>query len=300
MSNLKIAIAALVRGYDNLDSYHELIERNRHISENIELKNNHEYKYILFHEGNIFNDHQKYIQDNTDFKINFIDASHCFDISKELENSAIKESGRKYKSDKGYRLMCRFNSYYIWSYLKDFDYVFRIDEDCLVQKFDKNQFDIMFNNEITFCFSRYSIETHKYTNQYLPDYLKKNLNTKRKNIYNHKFPYTNVYISNVNFWLNPEVNSALKKTSLSNEQYVYRWGDLPILGAFLNFYKPKTSFFNYLTYKHLSHSTEINVRNTAINYIFQNLNSKTSKLSYFFKDYYLNLKATIRKYYGKN
>ena len=35
MSNFKIAIAALVRGYDNLDSYHDLIERNRHISENI-------------------------------------------------------------------------------------------------------------------------------------------------------------------------------------------------------------------------------------------------------------------------
>ena len=35
---------------------------------------------------------------------------------------------------------------------KDFDYVFRIDEDCLIQKFDKNQFDIMFNNEITFVF----------------------------------------------------------------------------------------------------------------------------------------------------
>ena len=113
MSNFKIAIAALVRGYDNLDSYHELIERNRHISENIELKKNHEYKYILFHEGNIFNDHQKFIQDNTDFKINFIDVSHCFDISKELEDSAIQESGRKYKSDKGYRLMCRFNSYYM-------------------------------------------------------------------------------------------------------------------------------------------------------------------------------------------
>ncbi len=300
MSNLKIAIAALVRGYDNLDSYHELILRNNHISQNIETKNNHEYKYILFHEGNIVDGHQKFIQDNTDFKINFIDVSRCFNISKELENSAIQEKGRKYKSDKGYRLMCRFNSYYIWSYLKDFDYLFRIDEDCLIQKFDKNQFDIMFKDDITFCFSKYSIETHKYTNLYLPDYLKKNLNTKRKNIYNHKFPYTNVYISNVSFWLDPELNKALKKTSLSNEQFTYRWGDLPILGSFLNFYEPKTSFFNYLTYKHLSHSTNVKVKNTVANYIFQNVNSLTSKYSYFLKNYYLNFKATIRKYYGKN
>ena len=80
-----------------MDSYHDLIERNRHISENIELKKNHEYKYILFHEGNIFNDHQKFIQDNTDFKINFIDVSHCFDISKELEILQFKKVAESIK-----------------------------------------------------------------------------------------------------------------------------------------------------------------------------------------------------------
>ena len=59
--------------------------------------------------------------------------------------------------------MCRFNTFYIWSYVKDFDYILRVDEDCLIEQFDENQFDIMYKYNIDFCVSQYSIETHSYT-----------------------------------------------------------------------------------------------------------------------------------------
>ena len=95
--------------------------------------------------------------------------------------------------------MCRFNTFYIWSYVKDFDYILRVDEDCLIEQFDENQFDIMYKDNIDFCVSQYSIETHSYTNSSLPSFLVKNLNANDDSFYNHKFPYTNVYISRVSF-----------------------------------------------------------------------------------------------------
>ena len=51
--------------------------------------------------------------------------------------------------DKGYRLR-RFNTFYIWSYVKDFDYILRVDEDRLIEQFDENQFDIMYKDNIDF------------------------------------------------------------------------------------------------------------------------------------------------------
>ena len=113
MKNLKIGIVALVRGYNNFESYDQLIQRNKHLYENVKLKANHDYSYILFHEGNISVEGQKYIQEKTKFKIEFIDVKTCFEISQKLEDAAFKEAGREYVDDKGYRLMCRFNTFYI-------------------------------------------------------------------------------------------------------------------------------------------------------------------------------------------
>ena len=62
--------------------------------ENVKLKANHDYSYILFHEGNISVEEQKYIQEKTKFKIEFIDVKTCFEISQKLEDAAFKEAGR--------------------------------------------------------------------------------------------------------------------------------------------------------------------------------------------------------------
>ena len=71
--NLKIGIVALVRRIQYFESYDQLIQRNKHLYENVKLKANHDYSYILFHEGNISVEEQKYIQEKTKFKIEFID-----------------------------------------------------------------------------------------------------------------------------------------------------------------------------------------------------------------------------------
>ena len=91
MKNLKIGIVALVRGYNNFESYDQLIQRNKYLYENVKLKANHDYSYILFHEGNISLEGQEYIQEKTKFEIEFIDVKTCFEISQKLEDDALKE-----------------------------------------------------------------------------------------------------------------------------------------------------------------------------------------------------------------
>ena len=298
MKNLKIGIVALVRGYNNFESYDQLIQRNKYLYENVKLKANHDYSYILFHEGNISLEGQEYIQEKTKFEIEFIDVKTCFEISQKLEDAALKESGREYANDKGYRLMCRFNTFYIWSYVKKFDYILRVDEDCLIEKFDENQFDIMYKSKIDFCVSQYSIETHSYTNSSLPSFLVKNLNANDDSFYNHKFPYTNVYISRVNFWLEPEINKKLENIALSDEQYIYRWGDLPILGSYLNYFKSKVVFFNFLQYKHLSHGNNVKIKNSMLNSIYQTIKVSVmlSKSYYMLKKLYLKSKLNLQNF----
>jgi hypothetical protein len=61
----KIAITVLTRGYSNILQYDLLIKRNIFIYENIINKSNFEFDMIIFHEGNISQDHQNYISEKS-------------------------------------------------------------------------------------------------------------------------------------------------------------------------------------------------------------------------------------------
>ena len=88
---MKIAITGLVRGYPQPVYYHHfgLIERNQTIY-NIIYKNNEEmFDIILFHEGNISEEHQHYIQMQTpNLPIQFIN------VSEEFKESLIKTTSK--------------------------------------------------------------------------------------------------------------------------------------------------------------------------------------------------------------
>ena len=277
MSNVKIAIVALTRGYKEESSYELLLKRNQYLSNIIDFTNS-KYEFILFHEGNIGYNHQEYINQRSKIQHKFIDVSVNFKITNELKNSALIEKFRNYGDHSGYRLMCRFNMYYIWTYLKDYDYIFRVDEDVLITEFDEKQFEIMINKNIDFCFPKLINETHEFTNKYLPAYLENLFNIKSKKIYNHKFPYTNVYIAKVKTWKKEEILQNLKKIAVSNEQYKYRWGDLPVLGAFINYYKMDARYFKNIKYMHASHDTVISCNDGLVNKLIDLYGIKLSQI----------------------
>jgi hypothetical protein len=233
----KNAIVSLVRGYTDKINYNSLIDRNKSIFEHINRKKEEKYELIIFNEGNISYEHQKYILQNSEEQpIKFVDIS----------NSWIG----------GYEGMCRFYSYDIWNYCSSYDYILRIDEDCILKKCENDPFLNVKNNV---CLkSVFWGENHPATCATLPIFIENLLNIPSQNFWNDKFPYTNVFLSSVKFWLDIEMNNILKKIALSENQKNNRWGDLPILGCLLNiFAKDKIGTLYGVEYSHTSHNVHI-------------------------------------------
>ena len=251
---MKIVIAALVRGYPEKSGYESLIKRNKFINKNITSKVKHPVDLILFHEGNIPLDHQNYINNKSPDKYIFLDVSRDFYYKKEiLENIPDLE-----RFSIGYRLMCKFNFFHIWSYVDNYDYLIRIDEDVLIKRFDVDFFN---NIDPSFIFGTASLtnEAHSYTNKSLPNELQNIFNTDNQSFYNHKFPYTNFYITKLDFWQNSDLRSTLKIIAEDNKQLLDRWGDLPVIGSVLINMKVDITILKYIRYTHLSHQNKFKI-----------------------------------------
>lgn len=226
------AIVSLTRGYKKLEQYDTLIERNRAIREHILSK--WQYPVILFHEGNIPKDHQDHIKIHSAMDIEFIDISSTW--------------------QGGYEGMCRFQMLDLWEWCKDYEYIMRIDEDCIITECSVNPFEI---GENVYSTPIYWGESHSETNATLPQFIEELTGFPSDKFYNNKFPYTNIGVAKVKFF-----NGFLldKLTTIANTplQRANRWGDLPVLGSLLNCYAyGRVSMMQGLTYKHLSHGFTI-------------------------------------------
>lgn len=228
------AIVALTRGYEDITKYSDLIKRNNCIYEHInkELK----YPLIIFHEGNITQAHQDYITHCSNGQLlKFVDISECW--------------------YGGYEAMCQFQTYHIWNYCKEYDYVMRIDEDCHITKADSNPFEQA--KGLDYLVSKYWAESHSETNATLPDKVEALTGVSRDVFYNHKFPYTNVGVARVDFFLSKNINDILYMIAMCPDQRTNRWGDLPVLGCILNIYSDRVGIMNGITYGHLTHNNII-------------------------------------------
>jgi hypothetical protein len=228
------AIVALTRGYSDVSKYKDLILRNVGIWNTI--NNDCKYALILFHEGNISDEHQEYIRNNSmGQKIVFINISHLW--------------------QGGYEGMCRFMIYDIWEMCKDYKYVMRIDEDCILQKSMYDPFDQIENAFADYMVSAWWAESHSETNATLPQFIADLTGANPKEFYNDKYPYTNVCVAKVEFMRNLKELRVIAESPL---QKVNRWGDLPVIGSLLNIYgKKKIGTLNGLSYYHSSHNVSI-------------------------------------------
>lgn len=232
---MKNAIVCLSKGYSSYKGYEELIQRNNLVSHHIGNK----YPLIIFNEGNIPADHQNYVKNSTSsLQISFQDISNVWD-----NNYPTASMGK-------------FFAYDIWEYCKDYENVMRIDTDCHVLKCTNDPFSLLKDN--VFLKSVDWAEDHYPTNSTLPFFISNLLNLPVNAFYNHKFPYTNIYLSNVNFWRQPEVYNILASICNNPALKTHRWGDLPILGSLLNVYaKDRVSALEGLSYYHGSHNVVI-------------------------------------------
>ena len=284
---MKVAIIALTRGYpNNRSSYDSLIKRNKAIYSNLNSLRNIPADMILFHEGNISIEDQEFINSKYPGTLIFKD------VSKYFKSQNLKLEGEE-KFTLGYRQMCRFNMFHIWDEVSNYDYVFRIDEDIEVLDVNPNIFEYLKENKITYMTGRYTKDIHRLTNKTLPYFLLKNTDLNVKKIYNHRNPYTNLYISSVKFWKTEDVQSYLKTIALTDEQIIYRWGDHTVQGLILNYKNVRINLFPKLVYKHPSHSLIIKntfLRNLTINSKFNPVSVKEG----LYTKFKLRLKAKFK------
>ncbi len=260
-STYKNAVVVLTRGYDNLEKYDSLIKRNEAIFTKFysKLKNVY-FDIIIFHEGNILIEHQKYIQSKTpDLPLKFINITFH---TNNMVNNICPPTELSKRFTNGYKNMCYFWSIDFLEQLKEYNYIIRIDEDCIINELDNNIIDKYTKNNIMFSSAKYELSDDPNVMLGMDDlftnFLSENNLFKKNEL---KMPYTNFMIINIPFFhKNTLVQQILNKIKETNCIFSNRWGDLPIWGYILSYLIDKTHFIEdkSITYFHGSHNTKIN------------------------------------------
>lgn len=246
----KKAVVVLTRGYKNKNQYKNLLDRNKYL-EKFYDKN---LDYIIFHEGNITKEHQKYIQNNTKIPLIFIN------VSKSFKKDKVNFYPPTKRFNLGYRNMCNFWFCEFWKYVQEYDKIIRIDEDC---NYYTNYNDIfkLLHNKVAI-YGNWANDAKFVTeglNNFTINFLKKKgIKYKTRS---PSGPYTNVIGLNLNLCRkNKLLSQYISDIKESNKIYIYRWGDLPLWGEALKYlFKPEEYTLNKnIKYFHKSHNSKIN------------------------------------------
>jgi hypothetical protein len=254
------AIVGLTRGYSDIDRYDPLIARNRSIYESINRFRTDQYPLVLWHEGNISDAHQRYIvARDLNSDVRFVDVSGLFRLPRDISLPELVEDWQV-----GYRLMCRFQIYHIWQYCREFEYIMRVDEDCVICSAAIDPIEWANREDCDFATGAFVGEAHELTNLTLPSFIERYLGFWQPDrpfagIYNHSFPYTNLYVARTGFWLRPDVQRFLFAVVQEPASLRLRWGDLPVLGVALNIFAGGrgVALLPKLVYRHGSHDATI-------------------------------------------
>jgi hypothetical protein len=261
-SNKKNAIVVLTKGYELNEDYGMLISRNEAIYEKYYnlLDNPHDYDVIIFHEGNISIDQQRYIQLKTP-KLPLIFTEVSF-YNKTPNNPKCPNTDLSNAFSNGYKNMCYFWSISFLKYLDNYEYIIRIDEDCIINKFNPSTIDNYKNLNIMFSSAEFqkndALDVTVGMNELFQNYIQTTNMTQKNDL---SMPYTNFMIVNVPFFNNNlDVTNILTEIDKSDCIFSNRWGDLPIWGYILSYFIDKTYYLEdrSISYIHGSHSATIN------------------------------------------
>lgn len=244
----KNCIFLLTRGYSFRDfgNYKVLIQRNRRIGKFLRSSQAKatgwvDFRILIFHEGNINFLQQVLISILSLLPIRFKSVEQDFKLHPNNTWSSTSEMPL------GYSLMCQFNYYHVWKYLESYDVVCRIDEDVWMESFPS------LHRDFSLITGTLYPETHELTNQSLYQFLTE---LEMESFYNHRFPFTNFYVTKSSLWNNPTVQNLLFKFYSHRLSADHRWGDLPILGVTFNStvdQKTGITCDHSISYRHLSH-----------------------------------------------
>jgi len=256
---MKKCIALLTRGYNDRTKYGSLIQRNIHIDNNLVDKT---IDILIFHEGNINQEDQVYIKNNTpELNIIFIDISNIA-FNSDKQSIPFEEA---HEFSLSYRHMCSFWFIHFFDVVKEYDKLLRIDEDCLIHSNIDKIFltldDYVFTcgiksgdeEFVTKGLNEFSLN---FLNNHKDEYYFKQKDTKIPN-----GPYTNLFGLNLENTQNNTIFQLYKKEiDDSNMIYKRRWGDLPLWGEVIYyiFGEDTLKVDNTIKYYHGSHNFNVN------------------------------------------
>lgn len=248
---MKKVIAVLTKGYENVYQYHSLIKRNKSIERNLK----EHCPVVIFHEGNIIEEHQYFIKSKTNISLKFIEIPPFSPLEKIDFLEGTESFGW------GYRHMCNFWFIDFWKYTNNYDLLLRIDEDCEISFNIDKIFKLL---EQKVCIYGKWIKDDVFVTLGLLDYLNKYFD-----LFNHSElkeasgPYTNVVGFNlVKLRDNKKLFNFIEKLNDDKLIFINRWGDLPLWGGLLRilFSKDEYEEENLISYFHTSHGGMVNPR----------------------------------------
>ena len=252
---MKNCIAALTRGYTDISSYSKLIRRNKQINENLLNKDT---DCLIFHEGNIPEDHQAYIKSQSpELRLLFINVNNGLAFHKEKESIPHSVASRGWGRT-GYRHMCAFWFTQFLEFTKEYNKVLRIDEDCYISFSIEDQFKTL-DQYIFVCGQWYKEEVPAVTGGLLDI----SISLFKCKWHTHYGPYTNVTGFNIekireSMASTPVVNEFIDKIYKSDGIYKERWGDHILWGELImNFYGMDSIKIDTLHYFHASHNLQL-------------------------------------------
>lgn len=268
----KNAIVVLTRGYNNNEQYQHLIIRNIKISENIINKVDEKFDILIFHEGNINTNHQKFISSYTpELNLTFINVKennkkNAFDDSLNKVNLKLCPPTVESKMfPLGYKHMCHFWSIDFLNFLQDYKYVIRIDEDCFVENFDVEVLQKMNKDEVYFISPYFQGHDEWFVTvgmkELWVEFVSENKITPIKKYEDITCPYTNFMIFDIEYIKNNlMICRFLEKIDKSHGIYSNRWGDLPIWGMIISTLVDDKKYLEnkLISYYHGSHNKIIN------------------------------------------
>lgn len=227
---MKYCVAVLTRGYSDINSYSTLIQRNNHISRNLTEKT---IDILFFHEGNITEEQQTYIQRETpDLNMKFINILGKAFKEEKAHIPILQETNW---FGLGYRHMCSFWFVDFWSFVSEYDFLLRIDEDCFIDFNIDNVFSKLNNSAfIAGCVDNDCDFVTVGLNSFSINFIQENADMyafKNTNVKSPGGPYTNVIGISLNKLRNSEIlQKYIDEIDKSGMIYERRWGDLPLWG----------------------------------------------------------------------
>lgn len=256
---MKIAIGCLLRGYKKLSEYDDFLLRSKSVLASIKLKETEAaIHHIIFHEGNICLNHQNYLKKKSGIEFIFVNVEAEFVWQDIPESSFCYSTTLSDSFSSGYKSMCRFWFDGFIRYVQDYDYLVRIDEDCVIYR--SSIIEII--NEMHSCNSTYATPFIYGVDDPLVTIGLKDLVTAFQTnkglelTYDPSFnPYTNVFFVDVDRISNNAIfkdfRDAVHKSGCI---FINRWGDLPLWGCVLQTCISRTDYLicNQFKYFHAS------------------------------------------------